>query len=254
VTLQPSARAASQYAETTGKLAARIAIHAYGTNPQSWFSWLGERLPLAGDVLEVGAGTGELWRHVDHGDLRLTLADFSAAMCARLRAVPGARVQQCDAAALPFAGASFDAVIANHMLYHLDDPGAAVREFARVLRPGGRLAVALNGAGHHAELSAVGLAIGRADLRPGRAQNGVTAETGPELVARRFADVAVEAYPGDLDIPTAEPVLAYLVSLADKPLTPAELAAARELVESRIAAAGSFRVRKHTVLITARRR
>ncbi|MDX5456788.1 hypothetical protein ACGFI5_05455 [Micromonospora tulbaghiae] len=51
-----------QYAATTGNLTARIALHSYGTNPQSWYAWLGERLPLSGDVLEVGAGTGELWR------------------------------------------------------------------------------------------------------------------------------------------------------------------------------------------------
>jgi hypothetical protein len=69
-----SERAISQYAATTGNLTARIAIHAYGTNPQGWFPWLAERLPVAGDVLEVGAGTGELWRHVDHSEARLTLA------------------------------------------------------------------------------------------------------------------------------------------------------------------------------------
>ena len=68
---------------------------------------------------------------------RLTLVDSSPAMCAQLREIPGAQVEQCDAAALPFADASFDAVIANHMLYHVDDPAAVVHEFDRVLRPGG---------------------------------------------------------------------------------------------------------------------
>ena len=86
-----------------------------------------------------------------------------------------------------------------------------------------------------------------------RGQNGVTAETGPDRVARHFADVGVELYPDELDIPAVEPVLAYLASLADEPLTPGQEAAARELVESRIAAEGGLRVRKHSVLITARR-
>ena len=57
MTSTPSAHAINQYATTTGNLTARIALHAYSTNPQDWFSWLDERLPLAGDVLEVGAGT-----------------------------------------------------------------------------------------------------------------------------------------------------------------------------------------------------
>jgi hypothetical protein len=58
--MKPSERAADQYSQTTGNLTGRIAIHTWNTNPQSWFSWLSPRLPLAGDVLEVGAGTGEL--------------------------------------------------------------------------------------------------------------------------------------------------------------------------------------------------
>ncbi|GAA1366577.1 class I SAM-dependent methyltransferase [Catellatospora chokoriensis] len=251
----PSAHAISQYATTTGNLTARIALHAYGTNPQSWFAWLDGRLPLGGDVLEVGAGTGELWTHVDHvgRGLNLTLTDFSPAMCEQLRTVPGAQVRQCDATDLPFADVAFDTVVANHMLYHLDDPAAALREFRRVLRPGGRVAVAVNGSDHLDELNAIGPAIGRPELTLHATQNDFTAQTGPACMARHFTGVTVERYHCDLDVPAAEPILAYLASLAGEPLTPAERSAARDLVQSRIDAEGAYRVRKHTVLITASR-
>lgn len=256
MTPTPSAHAISQYAATTGNLAARIALHAYGTNPQDWFSWLNERLPLAGDVLEVGAGTGKLWTHVDHvaRGLSLTLTDFSAAMCEQLRAIPGAHVQQCDATALPFPDASFDTIVANHMLYHLDDPDAGLREFARVLRPGGRLAIATNGTDHLYELDAIGPVIGRPELALDATQNDFTAETGPVYVARHFTGVTVERYPCDLDIPVADPILAYLVSMADEPLTREQQAAARDFLQAKIDAHGSYRIGKHTVLITASRR
>lgn len=255
VTATPSAHAVSQYATTTDNLSARIALHAHGTNPQDWFSWLAERLPLSGRVLEVGAGTGQLWNHVDHAarGLALTLTDFSPVMCERLRAVAGARVRQCDAVDLPFDDARFDTVIANHVLYHLDDPDAALREFARVLRVGGRVAIAVNGADHLAELDAIGPAIGRPDLALAAGQNDFTAGTGPARAARYFADVEVERYPCDLDLPTAEPVLAYLDSIAREPLTPAQRSAARSFVRAEIDADGGYRVGKHTVLITATR-
>ncbi|WFE37634.1 class I SAM-dependent methyltransferase [Micromonospora sp. WMMD998] len=254
MTATPSARAVSQYATTTGNLTARMALHAYGTSAQGWFAWLGERLPLVGDVLEVGAGTGELWRQVGSPEtgLRLTLTDFSPAMCDRLRDVPDARVQRCDAAHLPYADGAFDALIANHMLYHLDDPDAALAEFARVLRPGGRLAVAVNGRDHLVEVDALGPVIGRPELAVGFHQNDVTAETTPARVAAHFTDVAVERYPDDLAVPTVEPVLAYVASMVG-PLTAAQESAARDVVQARIEAEGAFRVRKHSVLITATR-
>lgn len=256
MTTSPSSRAVQQYSSTTRNLTARISLHAYGTNTQDWFSWLSERLPLSGEVLEAGAGTGKLWTRVDHQSrgLRLTLTDFSPAMCERLRGIPGAHVRQCDAADLPFTAGSFDTVVANHMLYHLDDPDAGLREFARVLRPGGRLAVAVNGRDHLAELTAIGPAIGRPDLTLSTANNDVTAETGPALVARHFNAVAVERYPCDLEVPAADPVLAYLTSFTDEPLTPRQQSAARDFVQARIDAHGSYHVRKDTVLITAKGR
>ncbi len=248
----PSNHAARQYLATTDNLTARIALHAYGTNPVGWFDWLAARLPLAGDVLEVGAGTGALWRHIDHARIRLTLTDFSPAMCQRLRDISGATVLQCDATRLPFADASFDTVVANHMLYHLDDPTAALREFNRVLRPEGRVAVATNGTDHLAELSAIAVSIGRPRLVHGT-QNDFSAQTAPAYLARYFGDVVVERYPCDLEIPIAGPVIAYLASVADDPLNPRQVRDARRIIQVRIDNDGSFHVRKHTVLITARR-
>jgi ubiquinone/menaquinone biosynthesis C-methylase UbiE len=240
----PSAHARDQYASTTGNLTARMALHDYGTNPESWWQWLSSRLPRAGRVLEVGAGTGSLWQHVERPAAPLTLVDFSAAMCAQLRRIPSARVLRADAAHLPFADRRFDTVIANHMLYHVDDPMAALASFARVLAPGGRIAVAVNGPDHMAELYAV------AGNRPAGRINDFDASTGPGAMASFFDDVTVSRYPDELVVPSVEPILAYLDSW--QVLTPSQRSQAATAVQRRIDADGAFRIGKHSVLITGR--
>lgn len=87
------------------------------------------------------------------------------------------------------------------------------------------MTIALNGAGHMAEFDAIGPAAGRPDLRLAAGQNDITAETGPSRIASYFSGIIVERYECDLEIPVVEPVLAYLDSLAETPLTPQERAA-----------------------------
>ncbi len=97
-------------------------------------------------ILDVGCGTGDLTARLRR-ELRADAVvgcDFSAGMLeqasARTRAV---RWLQGDAARLPFAGERFDAVTSTESFHWFPDPDLALREFHRVLRPGGRALVAL---------------------------------------------------------------------------------------------------------------
>ncbi len=96
-----------------------------------------------GDVLEVAVGTGRNLPFY-HPDVRLTGIELSLAMLAiaRQRAEALGRhmdLRTGDAQVLDFPGASFDNVVCTLALCTIPDPGQAVAEAARVLRPGGRL-------------------------------------------------------------------------------------------------------------------
>lgn len=99
-------------------------------------------------AIDVGCGTGvdalSMAEAVRPGG-RLVAADVSEravrAAQRRLAGLAEAEAIVADAQALPFPDASFDALRAERTLLHIGDPERALREFRRVLAPGGRLAI-----------------------------------------------------------------------------------------------------------------
>lgn len=113
--------------------------------------WTEEDLGLLGAVtgrrvLEVGAGAaqGARWCRRNGADVVATDVSFGMLATARpldTRSGVSLPLVQCDASELPFADASFDIVFTAYgAVPFIADTAALMREFARVLRPGGRLA------------------------------------------------------------------------------------------------------------------
>ena len=135
----------SQYKDATN-FGARVRLHRrFSTNKYGWYRWVFDHFKLdeGSSVLEVGCGPGLLWlsnRHRIPASWQISLTDFSPGMLQEAREWLGEErfvYEVADAQALPFADARFDAVIANHMLYHVPDLPRALTEIQRVLKPGG---------------------------------------------------------------------------------------------------------------------
>ena len=98
-------------------------------------------------ALEVGAGTGYFGLNLVRSDTigEYTATDISPGMIGALQASAarlGVSAQSacCEAADLPFADHSFDLVFGHAVLHHLPDLEGSLREFLRVLKPGGAIA------------------------------------------------------------------------------------------------------------------
>jgi SAM-dependent methyltransferase len=261
---------AKQYADSRN-LDARIRLHQlYSTNDYDFYHWLFDRMlvdfPPDARLLEVGCGHGELWKR-NAGRIpsgwEIVLSDFSPGMVAEARqAVAGLSdtagrqftVQEFGAQSVPYPDDSFDAVIANMMLYHVPDELAAIAELRRVLKPQGILHAATNGPDHMIELDQLGAAVGLSLSRYYSHKERFGLENGAERLETAFGTVILSRYDCDLKVTDVEPLVDYVLSMrgGEQTTTPETVARLHELIEARIAADGVFHITKDTGLFIAR--
>lgn len=184
----------------------------------SFIPWDGTQI-----VVDVGCGNGFDLRHLlPDGRCRHAFGvDLSAGMLAslaELRSTGRLTPLQADAQQLPLRDGIADVGLAMHMLYHVPDIHAAVRELRRVVKPGGAVLASTNSIASLAEMNdlmdaALSKVLGRPvhplqDLR-------FTLETGAAILQREFSDVSLHRFDLTLAFPAAQPVLDYLSSVRD---------------------------------------
>jgi demethylmenaquinone methyltransferase/2-methoxy-6-polyprenyl-1,4-benzoquinol methylase len=115
---------------------------SFGQDPL-WRRFLVSRLPTdGGHVLDVATGTGLVAAELVRRGFTVTGVDQSAQMLERARQRFGNRVEleEASAESLPFENAHFDHLTFTYLLRYVADPGATLRELARVVRAGGVVA------------------------------------------------------------------------------------------------------------------
>lgn len=130
-------------AEYSGKAAAYDRLWAPVLRPMT--APLLDELLLGGTrlIVDLGSGTGAMLRDIGTRAPGARILALDAAEGMLRRAPRGAAVAPVvgDAHAVPVRSGSADAALMAFMLFHLDDPAAALREVGRVLRPGGAVGV-----------------------------------------------------------------------------------------------------------------
>ncbi len=216
----------SQYKDA-GNLSARMQLHErYSTNPYGWFRWVFDQfdLPRSAHILELGCGSGRLWLENLYrlpGEWQVTLSDFSYGMLrgchdSLVDGQDNFKFEVSDAMALPFSPATFDAVIANHMLYHVPNRRQALAEIGQVLKPDGTFYAATNGEQHLFELDQLmmrHISSSEEDLYQGKFNKSFTLENGASQLGLVFSQVKRRNYEDSLLVTEAEPLLAYIISM-----------------------------------------
>lgn len=213
----------SQYRDSSN-LNSRIQIHSrFSTNHYGWQRWVFDQLHLQpqSEILDLGCGPGNLWReNLDRipEKWNITLADFSEGMLQQAhQSLDGNRYfefQNVDARAnpLPFVDDSFDAVIANHLFFHISDRQSLFSEIARILKPNGHLYASTVGQRNMFELIALISEFDSTLAAWGDVRGLFNLENGATQLSPWFTNISMHRYEDALVVNEIEPLLDYILS------------------------------------------
>ena len=209
-----------QYA-TSANLNTRISIHdKYSTNKQGFGNWIYSHYEIeqGARVLELGCGTGSMWK--GHDELikkcsELVLSDFSDAMVETTRQTIGElpNITYCsiDIQNIPCDADTFDVVIANMMLYHVPDITRGLAEVRRVLKPNGKFYCATYG--EHGIIEYLSKLLSEYGVEDNVNKN-FTLQNGEAILSSVFENIRKEIYEDSLTVTNIADLVDYIYSLS----------------------------------------
>ncbi|MBD5556786.1 MAG: class I SAM-dependent methyltransferase [Roseburia sp.] len=209
-----------QYANADN-LNTRISIHdKYSTNKMGFGNWIvsNYKIDKGMKVLELGCGTGDMWKHEDaviNSCSQLVLSDFSEGMVEtakqNLSSYDNIEYRVIDIQKIPYEDETFDIVIANMMLYHVPDIDEGLAEVRRVLKKNGSFYCATYGEHGIIEyLSKILSVYGVEDT----INKNFTLQNGTEILRRMFCDVEKLEYTDSLAVTHVDDMVDYIYSLS----------------------------------------
>lgn len=198
----------------------RICLHEkYSTSSQGWFNWLFEKIDFSkvNRLLELGCGNGKLWQEnkIDLRNREIFLSDISEGMVDEVRNKLGSDFNciVADAEKIPFKDAYFDSIIANHVLFYLNDLNQGLKEISRVLKPNGVLYCSTYGSNHMKEITDIVQSFdSRINLSNHSLYDVFGLENGESILKQYFTSVQRMDYQDSLEITESKPLIDYIMS------------------------------------------
>ena len=198
----------------------RIRLHEkYSTNKQGWFNWLFEKIDFSkvNRLLELGCGNGKLWQEnkINLRNREIFLSDISEGMVEEVRNKLGSDFNciVADAEKIPFKDAYFDSIIANHVLFYLNDLNQGLKEISRVLKPNGVLYCSTYGKSHMKEITDIVQSFdSRINLSNHSLYEVFGLENGESILKKYFTNVQRMDYHDSLEITESKPLIDYIMS------------------------------------------
>ncbi|WP_313637126.1 methyltransferase domain-containing protein [Paenibacillus sp.] len=199
-------------------------IHLYDrfcTNPHGWHKWVFDQLGQEPDVhlLELGCGDGSLWLcNADRipKSWRITLTDVSEGMLeearSRLKGLPQFKFLLVDAQEIPFHDGQFDKVIANNMLYHVQNIQRAIQEIHRVIKQDGHFYATTMSLRHLQEVEQLGTSYDPGMEVLDRVIENFHLNNAAGLLSPFFREVEPFIYEDSLRFTEVEPLIDYMIS------------------------------------------
>lgn len=198
----------------------RISLHEkYSTNKQGWFNWLFSQIDFSkvNRLLELGCGNGKLWQEnrIDLRNREIFLSDISEGMVEEVRNRLGSDFNciVADAEKIPFKDSYFDSIIANHVLFYLNDLNLGLKEISRVLKPNGILYCSTYGKNHMKEITEI---VQNFDSRINLSNHSLYdifgLENGESILCNYFSNVEKYNYQDSLEITESKPLIDYIMS------------------------------------------
>lgn len=198
----------------------RISLHEkYSTNKQGWFNWLFNQIDFSkfNRLLELGCGNGKLWQEnrIDLRNREIFLSDISEGMVEEVRNKLGSDFNciVADAEKIPFKDEYFDSIIANHVLFYLNDLNLGLKEIDRVLKSDGILYCSTYGKNHMKEITEI---VQNFDSRINLSNHSLYdifgLENGESILKEYFFNVQRKDYEDSLEITESKPLIDYIMS------------------------------------------